>query len=460
MKRLAFGIANTENVNKAYSRLPSVQLASYVVSMIDLTCRWFSQNKPDDETYRNDLWTHDYFFQHIFTKMADLRSRDADDNSSYLMWKIDTNGRIRLGDEMRALFLSWGFSPVSHEDTATMDDHPVSPVRKPNHFDFEIDSPEHCESFSTELKLDLQSLCISLMHWTHRNFSSTVHWSTKSHTSHGSHFWCSFDTSLQLGTFCLFHWSQTCLLSSIAWCPCQFPLLFHHHESYWVYNCPCRSRFAKYPPQSHNKHHRMSFSSDPYLSSLKMPVSSFLFDGISLDQTLFLIVSFHKVSTQLIHQYLYSQFGVSLSQLKQIFKILEKFRSNVNDGLTQMSDFALLLSSLNTYSGNLPVPSAHACPHNFFLVTAREVQLRALVSVAHYSILKSVSLPPCWLPTRAAALRTLRAWIKIPWRGFLTQSLIKRVGKSMSNVLKWNYDVKATRLHNLGKPSNVSSQMD
>jgi len=106
-----------------------------------------------------------------------------------------------------------------------------------------------------------------------------------------------------------------------------------------------------------------------------MPVSSFLSDGISSDQTFFLIVSSHKVSTQLTPTYLYSQFGVSLCQLKQIFKIVENFRSNVIDGLTQMSDFALLLSSLNTYSGDLPVPSAHACPHNFFLVTACEVRL-------------------------------------------------------------------------------------
>ena len=64
-----------------------------------------------------------------------------------------------------------------------------------------------------------------------------------------------------------------------------------------------------------------------------------------------------------------------MRQFKQILKILEKFRSDVNDRLTQMSDFALLLSSLNTYSGKMPVVSAHASLHNFFLVTACEVRL-------------------------------------------------------------------------------------
>ena len=51
------------------------------------------------------------------------------------------------------------------------------------------------------------------------------------------------------------------------------------------------------------------------------------------------------------------------------------FRSDVNDQLTQMFDFDLLLSSLNTYSGKMSVVFAHAPLRNLFLVTACEVRL-------------------------------------------------------------------------------------
>ena len=135
MRNLAFGM-HDDNVNNACSRLPSVQLANQVVTMIDLICRWLYQNKENDETFKHDVWTVDYFFNHVFSNMAEIRTRqNFDDNSSFLMWKLDPDGRIRLGKEMKAIFLS--DSPGSFmdgHDNMADSRHEVRPIQTIDHF--------------------------------------------------------------------------------------------------------------------------------------------------------------------------------------------------------------------------------------------------------------------------------------------------------------------------------------
>lgn len=161
MKRLAFGINSPrESVNKSYAMLPSVLLASNVLSMIDLTLNWYSQNDTSNVTYKEDMWSHDVFFKHVFTNMRNLRYLDPYDNSPLLMWKLDTNGRIRLGREMKAMLMAWNPNVANNGNVS---DNSLSegmlPIEKPNYFIYANEQYVGIDSFFDILKIIFHLEC-------------------------------------------------------------------------------------------------------------------------------------------------------------------------------------------------------------------------------------------------------------------------------------------------------------
>ena len=163
LKKLGFGIVpdprTFECADKQYDMLPSVLLASNVLSMIDLILNWYAANNCNNVTYREDMWNQNCFYTHLITNMCDFRDRHRDDTSSYLMWKIDPNGRIRLGEEMRVVFISLEVFPGNEEEFETGGSPSMIAPPQPSYFIYSAEQHQFRDYYFDHLKKIFRQTC-------------------------------------------------------------------------------------------------------------------------------------------------------------------------------------------------------------------------------------------------------------------------------------------------------------